>query len=54
MREQEISGNEHLLGKEKLKKADWQVREQGVRGNEHLHGKEKLKKRDWLVRVTRT
>ena len=46
MREQGIRGNEHLLGKEKLKKRNWQVREQGIRGNEHLRGKAKLKKRE--------
>ena len=46
MREQGIRGNEHLHGKEKLKKREQQVKEQGIRGNEHLHGKMKLKKRE--------
>ena len=36
----------HVLGKEKLKKREQQVKEQGIRGNEHLLGDEKLKKRE--------
>ena len=46
MTEQGIRENEHLLGMEKLKKKEYQVREQGIRGNEHLLGEEKLKKRE--------